>query len=282
MSSMTSRDIRTPFPGGMRHEPRGPPDHHRQYPSPRSQGRRRDPDLHAPSHASSSTLASTRLGADFAQWAHGPARRRTRHGSDGPGFEAAVRNLEECLAQAMDEFDGLVRDFNAEVEAILDYAGQDMLDNLWRRKISFVVHEDAAHSREGISPRNPALMAEQLEDAIEDVLTCAQLLQGRGSKRTSGRPSDAGDEYKMRLAKKLFSARGELIGQLKRAPKHQEMLKGFLTEAELVQNTIRTVSQRWRQEPEALEGDDEEAIEGSIEGEEPGAPPPPRPAPEGW
>ncbi len=194
-----------------------------------------------------------------------------------------MRNLEECLAQAMDEFDGLVRDFGAEVEAILDYAGQNLLDDLWRRKINFVVREDAAHSREGISARSPGLTADRLEDAIEDVLTCAQLLQGRGSKRASGRSSDAGDEYKLRLAKKLFSARGELISQLRRAPKHQEMLKGFLTEAELVQNTIRTVSQRWRHEPEALEGDEEEAIDGSIEEEEPrGAPPPPRPAQEGW
>lgn len=176
---------------------------------------------------------------------YGRPKRTSRLRQTDLGFEA-VHNLEQCLAQAAAELGDLAQDFNDEIEPITNYAGQDVLDELWKRKVKSFAREQAVSSHDRSGSRSLMTTADTLEIAIEDVLTCAHGLRRRGPKGVSSRSSDSVNDGKLRLAGKLEIGRGDLIGSLRRAPKYQNALKVFLTEAQLLQTIIRTVSQAWR------------------------------------
>ena len=208
---------------------------------------------------------------------HGPNPRLSKHqhNTGTNDFDDAIRNLEEHLTQAIAEFGDMAHGFNIDVQLITEYAGQDIVDELWRRKVKYMAREEAGSSRERMASGGLGAMVNKLEDAIEEVSNWGRYLRRNGLK-TAGRDcSDGESEFKLRLARKLEIARSDLIGLLKRAPRYQDALKGFLTEAELVQTTIRTVSQGWRYESETFDDEHEVVEEENI-------PPPPQKSQDEW
>ena len=178
-------------------------------------------------------------------------RRISRRAQPSEEFDEAVQHLEDVLSQAVAEFADLLHGFRQDVDPIADYAGQEVLQELWRRKVKWFVKEET--SRGDRRPRRStfAAVGDMLEEAIADVVTCAHSLQRRrGKSSPSSAPADTDDDFRLLLATKVEAARGALIGFLRRATKYQDGLKCFLTEAELVQTTIGKVSQAWRLDSE--------------------------------
>ena len=219
---------------------------------------------------------------------HGHASNRVEHGSNlrlskhqnhlgTNDFDDAIQNLEEHLAQAITKFGDMAHEFSVDVQSIAEYAGQDIMDELWRRKVKYRAREEAGGCREQMASRGLGAMVNKLEDCIEEVSNWGRYLRRNGPKAPGRNSGDAESECKLRLARKLEIARSDLIGLLKRAPKYQDALKGFLTEAELVQTTIRTVSQGWRYESETFDNDEHEVVEG-----EENVPPPAQKSQDDW
>jgi hypothetical protein len=165
---------------------------------------------------------------------------------DGRTFDKAVDDLAEFLAHISAEFKELGQDFVQEVSAISGYAGQDILDELWRRKIRPANRDHGAAGSVRTGLKCVGVTPQKLEDAMEEVISLGrQLAHRRGARTGRARPSDGAIDCRLRLVRKLKIGRGDVVAALRCAPKSLEGVKGFLTEAELVQTTIRTVSQEW-------------------------------------